>query len=291
MSLRGVSDFFRLVRFSHTLFALPWAGVGVLLALPVDLEARLLPLVVLCMVFARTAAMCFNRLVDRKIDATNPRTAGRESVTGRISPVTMGVGVVLCSTGFIAASFAINPSCGWLSPVALAVVLGYSLTKRVTRCCHWVLGAGLGLAPVGSFLALRGSFDAGTATVVLVGLAVMFWTAGFDILYALADMAHDRAEKLHSIPAHHGVQGAMRIARWNHAFMVLSLVAAAWIGALGAAFWIGVALATILLVHEHRLLRGGDLSRLNTAFFKVNVALGFLMFAATGLERWITWPA
>lgn len=284
-------ELLRLVRFSHTLFALPWAGVGVLLALPVEAPFRLLLLVLACMVLARTAAMCFNRLVDRHLDASNPRTAGRASVTGRVSPAFMTLAVLGCSAGFVASAFGINSACGWLSPVALLVVLGYSLTKRWTRLCHWVLGAGLGLAPVGAFLALRGAFDEGTLAVVFIGLAVMFWTAGFDILYALADMAHDRQEKLHSIPAHLGVKGALLVARCSHAAMVLLLVAAILAGGLGVAFMAGVVLAAVLLIHEHRLLAGGDLSRLETAFFKVNVSLGFVMFTATALDRWMTWPA
>ncbi len=287
---RGL-EFLHLVRFSHTLFALPWAGTGVLLALPSSPSLLTLLLVLACMVLARTAAMCFNRLVDRHLDASNPRTAGRASVTGRISPGFLVLAVGACSVGFVASSFGINTSCGWLSPVALLVVLGYSLTKRWTLLCHWVLGAGLGLAPVGAFLALRGAFDEGTLAVVFIGMAVMFWTAGFDILYALADMAHDRSEKLHSIPAHLGVQGALRVARWSHAAMVLLLGAAILAGGFGIAFILGVVLAAVLLIHEHRLLAGGDLSRLETAFFKVNVGLGFVMFAATAVERWMTWPA
>ncbi|MSR75925.1 MAG: 4-hydroxybenzoate octaprenyltransferase [Planctomycetes bacterium] len=276
-----------LVRFSHTLFALPWAMVGVLLALPAEFELRHALGVLGCMVCARTTAMAFNRLVDRRYDATNPRTELRPSVTGAVSRAAMLLLIFACAAGFVACSWWINSLCGWLSFVALAVVLGYSLTKRISAACHWVLGAGLGLAPVGAYIAVRGTFDAGSHAAIAIGAAVLCWTAGFDILYALADMEHDRNEGLHSIPAELGVARSLLVARVCHAAMIVALALAAVLGGLGVAFWVGVASACALLLLEHCLVSATDLSRLNVAFFRVNVALGFVMLAATSLDVWV----
>lgn len=276
-----------LVRFSHTLFALPWAAVGFLLALPAALELRQGLGALACLICARTAAMAFNRLVDRRWDAFNPRTSSRPSVTGEVSVSAMVLLVVASCVAFTAAAWWINPLCGWLAPVALTVVLGYSLTKRFTLACHWVLGAGLGLAPVGAYLTVRGAFDEASMAAIAIGVAVLCWTAGFDILYALADMEHDRSAGLHSVPARLGLRGALVVARCCHAAMVLALVMAGLLGGLGPAYWCGVMIAAALLMLEHCMVSPQDLSRLDVAFFRVNVALGFVMLLATGTDVWL----
>lgn len=285
---RLLSDLLGMIKFSHTLFALPFALFGACLAArgpdgwtgrPRDWLG-----ILLCMAAARSSAMAFNRLVDRRFDARNPRTAGRPSATGEASPTFMVVVVVVASAAFAAASFALNPLCGRLSFVALAVVLGYSYTKRFTAAAHFVLGAGLGLAPVGAWLAVRGAFDAESLAVVAMGAAVLFWTAGFDVLYACQDAAFDRAAGLRSIPARYGVPRALFVARACHALVPPALLLAALPAGLGAAYLTGVAVAALLLVYEHRLVRADDLSRVDVAFFRVNVAVAVTVLVSVLVE-------
>jgi 4-hydroxybenzoate polyprenyltransferase len=282
-----VALLFRLVRFSHTLFALPYAVAGFVLASRAAARAGA-PLpgvgvfvkVIAAMIFARTAAMAFNRLVDRRIDARNPRTAARPSVTGEATPAFMATTVLAASAAFVAVSYALNPLCGALSFVALAVILGYSYTKRFTALAHFVLGLGLGLSPVGAWLAVRGAFDAESLGVVAMGAAVLLWTAGFDILYACQDAEIDRRESLLSVPARYGIPRALRVARTCHAFVPPLLAVAAWPLGLGGWYFVGVATTAALLVYEHRLVRADDLSRVDAAFFRVNalVAAAVLVF-------------
>jgi 4-hydroxybenzoate polyprenyltransferase len=283
--------FFRLVRFSHTLFALPYAVAGFALAARAEARdgtsvpgAAVFVKVLLAMVCARTAAMAFNRLADRRLDARNPRTASRPSATGEASPAFMATVTAVASAGFVAVSYALNPLCGALSFVALAVVLGYSYTKRFTSLAHFVLGVGLGLSPVGAWLAVRGSFEGGGAGAVLMGSAVVFWTAGFDVLYACQDVEVDRREGLRSVPARLGVARALGVARVCHALVPPLLAAAAWPLGLGAWYLAGTAAAAALLVYEHRLVRADDLSRVDVAFFRVNVVVAVLVMTFTLLD-------
>ena len=273
-----------LIRFSHTVFALPFALLAAALAWT-DEPFRWQDCVgvLLCMVFARSAAMAFNRVVDRKIDAANPRTSTRHLPAG-----TLGVGVVwafalLCCAGFVASTLLFtarepaNPWPVYLSGPTLLFVLGYSLAKRFTSLAHFWLGGALMLAPVAAWVAIRGFTD--MAVPLLLGGAVAFWVAGFDILYACQDAAFDQDAGLHSVPARFGVPTSLRIAAACHAIM-FGLLAGLYFASphLGAVFLAGLAAVGVLLVYEHRLVRADDLTRVNRAFFHVNgvISLGLL---------------
>jgi 4-hydroxybenzoate polyprenyltransferase len=288
----GVTGFLRLIRFSHTLFALPYAVAGFALGLrETPASGSRLAWIAACalaaIVCARTAAMVFNRLVDRRFDASNPRTRSRASVTGAITPRQMASATAIASAGFVLSSFLLNPLCGWLSFAALAVILGYSYTKRVTALCHFVLGAALGLAPLGAYLAATGAFGAAASGVALLSAAVLFWTAGFDVLYACQDVEHDRAEALRSIPAAVGVPRALVIARVCHALVLVLLVLAARALALGIVFELGIVAAGLLLAAEHRMVGPDDLSRIPTAFFQLNAVISVVVMAAVVADLWM----
>ncbi len=281
----------RLVKFSHTLFAMPYAVAGFVLAVRTGTREGLpapgwttFAKMLAAMVCARTAAMAFNRYVDRAFDARNPRTALRPSVTGEASPGLMIATVATASLGLVLSSFWLNPLCGALSFVALAVVLGYSYTKRFTALAHFVLGIGLSLAPVGSYLAVRGDFDAGSAGVIVMGFAVLFWTAGFDILYACQDAEFDRREGLRSVPAVFGIPRALIVARLCHASVPVLLAFSGPMTGQGAVYAGSTVLVAALLVYEHRLVKADDLSAVDRAFFNVNVAISFLVLAAVLIE-------
>ena len=273
-ALHRASDFLSLVKFSHTIFALPFALLGFFLAVLDDgtLSVRKLALVVACMVFARSAAMAFNRWRDRDIDGKNPRTAVREIPAGKISSRAALAFVGLNGLLFVVCAGLLNATCLWLSPVALAVVLGYSYTKRFTYLCHFVLGLGLALAPVGAYLAVTAQW---ALLPVLYGLVVLLWVAGFDIIYALQDESFDRRERLFSIPVRLGTARALRLGRVLH-----FLSAAVMVGALalqatrypdfGALSIAGGALFLACLVYQHTLVRPNDLSRVDLAFFTTN---------------------
>ncbi|MDW8334451.1 MAG: UbiA-like polyprenyltransferase, partial [Bacteroidia bacterium] len=222
--METIRKFLSLVKFSHTVFAMPFAMTGLFAGFrdAGGVDWTTLILVVLCMVFARNAAMAFNRWLDRDVDALNPRTAAREIPAGVVSPRAALIFVVLNAAAFVATTFFINRLCFVLSPVALFVTLFYSYTKRFTAWCHGVLGVGLALAPVGAYLAVTGKFN---FAVVVLGLAVLCWVAGFDVVYALQDEAFDRAKGLHSVPAALGYEKALRTARILHLFSAALLVA------------------------------------------------------------------
>jgi 4-hydroxybenzoate polyprenyltransferase len=271
-----IRQYLSLVKFSHTIFALPFALVGFFIGIverPDGMSWKLLGLVVLCMVFARSAAMAFNRWLDRDIDAVNPRTQQREIPAGIITPRSALIFVVINCALFIATTWFINPLCFYLSPIALLVVLGYSYTKRFTWLCHFVLGLGLALAPVGAYIAATGHF--GLATI-FYGLAVLTWTAGFDVIYALQDEEFDQSQKLYSIPSFLGKKRALRVSEWIHLFtgvlMILALrrtgYETQWI--IGWPAWIGTVIFLGLLVYQHRLVKPNDLSKVNLAFFTTN---------------------
>lgn len=285
--------YFSLIKFSHTVFALPFALVGFFLAFAErsgEVPLRLFFLVLLCMVFARSAAMGFNRWLDRDVDALNPRTKMREIPSGAIHPKAALVFVLVNCALFIAATWFINPLCFYLSPVALAVVLGYSYTKRFTWFCHFVLGVGLGLAPVGAYMAVTGGFG---IAAVWYGLTVLFWTAGFDIIYALQDEDFDKAQQLHSIPARLGKVRALRLSEWLHlvsaACMVLAVSATASLlpGVTGWLLWIGAGGFLALLFYQHTIVRPDDLSRVNLAFFTTN-GFASLFFGALAILDLLT---
>jgi 4-hydroxybenzoate polyprenyltransferase len=281
-----------LIRFSHTLFALPFALLSAALAWRREGEFRVADLVgiLLCMVFARSAAMAFNRLADRRIDSLNPRTAGRHLPAGTLSvPVVAGF-TVLCAMGFVASTLLFlwrdEPNYWplYLSGPVLAFVGVYSLTKRFTALAHFWLGASLMLAPVSAWIAIRGLHDMGAP--LLIGGAVLFWVAGFDILYACQDAEFDRQAKLHSLPAWLGVPASLRLALACHAAMLMLLaVLYAVTPEFGAVFLAGVIAVGLLLAYEHWLVRPDDLTRVNRAFFQVNavVSVGLLVLVLVQL--------
>jgi 4-hydroxybenzoate polyprenyltransferase len=277
-----------LVKLPHTLFALPFALVGAVLASYVkDVTTATILWVALAVASARYAAMAFNRIVDRRLDALNPRTAMREIPSGAISVREAGVAVVLSSALFLASAWQLNPLCFALAPVALIWVLGYSYTKRFTRMAHLALGLGLGIAPVGGYLAVTGAWsDPWWMLPVLAG-GVMTWVAGFDVLYALQDLDFDRQAGLHSIPAALGVRRALVVARVLHAGTVIALAAVGSVVGVGWLYWAGVAVVAALLLFEHSLVRADDLSRLDAAFFTMNAIISIAFFGFVLAERLI----
>jgi 4-hydroxybenzoate polyprenyltransferase len=273
-----------MVKLSHSVFALPFALASALLAGGGRIPLRTLLLIVVAMVGARSAAMGFNRLADQAIDARNPRTAARELPRGVLSRAQVWVFVLLSALALVAAAGLLNPLCLALSPVALAVVFGYSYTKRFTSLAHVVLGTALAIAPVGAWLAVRGRFD---GTPLVIGGAVLFWVAGFDTIYSCQDAEFDRASSLHSLPARLGVGRALLLARGFHATAATLLFALYWMEPLHALYLGGVAAIAAGLAYEHSLVRAHDLSRVNAAFFLVNgwISVGYL--AVTAAARWL----
>lgn len=291
-TVRTLGDFLSLVKFSHTIFALPFALLGFFLAVRDNagvLEVKTLLLVVLCMVFARSAAMAFNRYVDRDIDGQNPRTAVREIPAGVISKQSALLFIALNCLAFVVTTWFINPLCFMLSPVALAVVLGYSYTKRFTYLCHFVLGAGLALAPIGAYLAVAAQW---AFLPVLYGLIVLFWVAGFDIIYALQDEDFDRDRQLNSIPVRLGRKRALMLSRMLHfstailiSFAIFYQTAkyqeAGYLTILACFAFIG------LLYFQHRLVQPSDLSRVNLAFFTTNGVASLLFGSVCILDFYL----
>jgi 4-hydroxybenzoate polyprenyltransferase len=265
-----MKNYLSLVKFSHTIFAMPFAMVGFFLAVQQQDQAlnwRLLLLVIGCMVFARSAAMAFNRYADRDIDEKNPRTATREIPAGVISPNNALFFVIVNCLLFVLCTYFINTLCLLLSPVALAVVLGYSYTKRFTALCHFVLGLGLALAPVGAYIAVTGSF---ALLPILFGFVVLFWVSGFDIIYALQDEEFDRSLGLNSIPAALGKSRALMLSNVLHLFTALLVIYAGLEASFGLWYWIGTGIFISLLAYQHFLVKPNDLSKVNLAFFTTN---------------------
>ncbi len=291
-----VKNYLSLIKFSHTIFAMPFALIGFFVGIFDSVEiiygveqwnlnktigwaqettnnnewkefALLLTLVILCMVFARSAAMAFNRYLDRQFDAKNPRTAIREIPSGVITPKNALLFTVLSSLLFITCTFFINRLCFYLSPVALAVVLGYSYTKRFTPLCHLILGLGLSLAPIGAYLAVTGQF---ALLPILFSLAVIFWVSGFDIIYALQDEEFDKSQQLYSIPAWLGKTKALRVSEFLHLLSAAAVVVAGWYGNFGWLYWIGSAVFTGMLVYQHSIVKPTDLRKVNLAFMTAN---------------------
>jgi len=279
------SKYLSLIKFSHTVFALPFALIGFTLAVAYEQQTfrwHLLILMLLCMVFARSAAMAFNRYLDRKFDALNPRTAVREIPAGIIKPQHALLFTILNCILFIVATFFINTICFLLSPVALFVILFYSYTKRFTALCHLVLGIGLSLAPIGAYLAVTGYFD---ILPIFFSLAVFTWTAGFDIIYALQDEEFDRGHKLHSIPAALGKKKALQVSNVLHIFSATAVITAGYYAQSGIIYWAGAIIFCCLLIYQHLLVKPDDLSRVNMAFATTNgiASITFALFAITDL--------
>jgi 4-hydroxybenzoate polyprenyltransferase len=271
-----------MIKWEHSVFALPFALCSAMLAAGGWPTAHQLVWIVISMVAARSAAMAFNRLADAAIDAANPRTRTRALPAGHLSPAFVTTFVIVSSAIFVLAAAQLNRLALWLSPVALAILLLYSYTKRFTRWSHIVLGFALGIAPAAAWIAVRGSLD---PRILLLTAAVMFWVAGFDVLYACQDFDFDRETGLHSIPRHFGVPAALWIARVFHLLMVGLLVALLFAFALGKLAAGGVLLVILLLIYEHSLVKTDDLSKLNAAFFTMNgvVSVLFFLFVAGDL--------
>jgi 4-hydroxybenzoate polyprenyltransferase len=287
-----VKSYLSLIKFSHTIFAMPFAMIGFFLGLfslsfgvwnlsdtSIDWKwerIRLLTdeamvikfiLIILCMIFARSAAMAFNRYLDRSFDKKNPRTAIREIPAGIIKSNSVLWFTIANCLLFIATCFFINKLCFYLSPVALLVVLGYSYTKRFTPLCHLVLGLGLSLAPIGAYLAVTGFFH---WLPILFSFAVIFWVSGFDIIYALQDEEFDKSQKLYSIPAWLGKAKALRVSEILHLLSAAAVIIAGTYGGFGWLYWVGVAVFTVMLGYQHSIVKPNDLKRVNLAFMTAN---------------------
>ncbi len=310
-----VKSYLSLIKFSHTIFAMPFAMIGFFLGLtkilglgsqnqvteqwnlnktirwgrevsmdisysndsmiayiftganPVLIILKYFVLVVLCMVFARNAAMAFNRYLDRSFDAKNPRTAIREIPAGILRANSVLLFTIINCLLFITCTFFINKLCFYLSPFALFIVLGYSYTKRFTPLCHLVLGLGLSLAPIGAYLAVTGQFS---LLPILFSMAVIFWVSGFDIIYALQDEEFDKSHKLYSIPSWLGKAKALKVSRLLHVLSAACIVMAGWIGSFGWLYWIGVLIFAGMLIYQHSIVKPTDLRKVNIAFMTSN---------------------
>jgi 4-hydroxybenzoate polyprenyltransferase len=310
-----VRSYLSLIKFSHTIFAMPFAMIGFFLGLTVidhpmsvipgwhvpilpdhlvnrnipltlsELGIRLL-LVILCMVFARNAAMAFNRYLDKNFDAKNPRTSIREIPAGIISTSGALRFVVVNCIAFIMCTFFINPLCFFLSPVALFVVLGYSYTKRFTPLCHLILGLGLSLAPIGAYLAVTGVF---ALLPVLFSFAVIFWVSGFDIIYALQDEEFDRSQNLYSIPAAIGKAKALTISKLLHLVSAVCIIIAGFHGQFHWLYWIGVSVFCGMLIYQHSIVKPDNLTRVNLAFMTAN-GIASVVFAIFVIADLFFWP-
>lgn len=282
--MQKVKDYLSLVKFSHTIFALPFALIGFTMGTIEMKHAGLedpfrWPLFVkmlLCMVFARSAAMSFNRYLDRKFDAMNPRTAQREIPAGVISPASALAFTIANCILFVVTTYFINTACFWLSFVALFVVLFYSYTKRITALCHLVLGVGLSLSPIGAYLAVTGKF---ALLPLLFSFSVITWVSGFDIIYALQDEEFDRSQKLHSIPAALGVRKALNVSSILHVFSAIFVLYAGYYGNMHFVYWIGALFYVVMLTYQHMLVKPNDLSKVGIAFANTN-GLASVVFAA-----------
>jgi len=282
--MKTLRDWLSLVKFSHSIFALPFALQGAWLAAGGRPEWRTLGLVVVCAVAARSAAMAFNRLVDRRLDAVNPRTKNRELPRGALSVASVAALTVLSSGVFVLGAYLLGPLPTKLCLPVLAVLLGYSLVKRVSWAAHLVLGLSLGLAPLGAWIAVRGTLDGDLLPVLLLAGAVMAWVSGFDLIYACQDAGHDRRVGLHSIPARFGEARALVISRSLHAIALACLAGMAWRAELGLIYWAAILITAGLLIYEQSLVRADDLSQVNLAFFTLNGWVGIALFIGLVLD-------
>lgn len=285
--MNKVENYLSLIKFSHSVFALPFALIGFFLAANFTYarwDWKLLTLVVLCMIFARSAAMAFNRYVDRNIDKKNSRTLLREIPAGIVAPANALVFVILNSAFFIVTTFFINHICFFLSPIALLIVLGYSYTKRFTALCHLILGIGLSLAPIGAWLAVTGKFN---ILPLLFSFTVLFWVSGFDIIYALQDEAFDRLLHLKSVPAVFGKKKALHLSAVLHFVSVVLILYAGYFANFTSWYWAGAAVFISLLIYQHTLVKPDDLSKVNIAFFTTNGIASMIFFLFVLLELFL----
>jgi 4-hydroxybenzoate polyprenyltransferase len=275
---RTIKNYFSLVKFSHTVFAMPFALIGFSLAVSkveYEFSIRLLLLIILCMIFARNAAMGFNRLADRRFDSLNPRTKNREIPAGVIGPDAAAVFVVINAALFITTTAFINRLTLYLSPVALLIILGYSLTKRITSLCHFILGLGLSLAPIGAYISVTGTFS---ILPLVYSFIVLTWVSGFDIIYALQDDEFDKTNQLHSMPSARGRRKALTISVIVHSVTFILVILAGFLGKGGLIFWSGAFIFTVLLVYQHLIVKHDDLSKVTLAFGTTN-GISSILFA------------
>ncbi len=277
-----IATFGRMIKFSHSIFALPFAMSGVVLAsTQSEITMRIVGWIIVAMVGARSAAMGFNRWADRKMDAKNPRTANRELPTGQISEGAVVALIVVSSIVLVFASSRLNPLCFLLSPVALGIVFIYSLTKRFTWATQFFLGLALSVAPIGAWIAVTGTLD---PKIFALGAAVMLWVAGFDIVYATQDADFDAEFGVFSIPQRFGIANALRIARILHVVAFGAMLSVGHVFGLGGVYYAGVIGIGLLLIYEHRLVRPDDLSRAGIAFMNLNAAISVAYFTFTAID-------
>jgi 4-hydroxybenzoate polyprenyltransferase len=279
--LRSTRVTLEMIKWEHSIFALPFALTGAVLAARGWPPLRVLGWIVVCMVSARSAAMAFNRLADATLDAANPRTARRALPAGELSPGFVAAFTIVASCVFLLASAMLNRLTLELAPFALAVVLAYSYMKRITRWSHLVLGLALGIAPSAAWIAVRGSYD--PRALLLTGIVIL-WVGGFDVLYACQDVEHDRKAGLFSVPAAFGLEGAFWIARAMHIGMLVLLFAMLHVFALGTIALVGMAAVTALLAYEHAIVRPRDLGRMNAAFFTLNGIISVVFFISVAAD-------
>lgn len=273
--------YLRMIKFSHSVFALPFALTSAFIAAKGLPRGRTLFWIVVAMVSARTTAMGINRIIDRKIDSENPRTANRELPAGRIKVQETALFVVIATVIFILSAYMLNPLCLRLSAVALIFIFLYSFTKRFTWASHFALGITISAAPVGAWIAVTGGFDSG---ILLLGFAVVFWLTGFDILYAFQDVEFDRQYSLYSIPVRFGIMRSLWISRTCHLFTWILLLLTGVYFSLSLPFYIGIFVTALLLLYEHSMVKPYDLSRLNKAFFDMNGYISITIFFFTALS-------
>ncbi len=304
-----VKNYLSLVKFSHTIFAMPFAMIGFFVGITKGQENNHFDsatgwrenitgaaaikslsikffLVLLCMVTARSAAMAFNRYLDRHFDAKNPRTAIREIPKGIISANSALRFTILSCILFVISTFFINPVCFYLSPIALFVILFYSYTKRFTFLCHLILGLGLSLAPIGAYLAVTGAF---AVLPILFSFAVIFWVSGFDIIYSLQDIDFDQSQRLYSIPSTVGKAHALKISELLHVLSTACVISAGLYGHLHWLYWIGIVIFTGMLIYQHSIVKPNDLSKVNIAFMTANgiASVVFAIFVIADLIVWV----
>jgi 4-hydroxybenzoate polyprenyltransferase len=276
--LRSIKNYFSLVKFSHTVFAMPFALIGFTLAVSkpeYELSIKLLFLVILCMILARNTAMGFNRVADKNYDILNPRTSKREIPSGIISTRSAVLFVIINAVLFVVTTGFINRLTLFLSPVALLVIIGYSLTKRFTSLCHFVLGLGLSLAPIGAYISVTGKFS---VLPVIYSSIVLSWVSGFDIIYSLQDDDFDKSNHLHSLPSSAGRKKALGISIIVHIITFALVLTAGFYGKNGILFWTGVLIFTLLLIYQHSIVRHDDLSKVTMAFGTTN-GIASIIFA------------
>ncbi len=264
-----IKDYFKLVKFAHTLFALPFALVGYFVGLNQvgEFDWKILVFVLLCMVFARNTAMAFNRYLDRDIDKKNPRTANREIPSGVVKAKNALIFTIVNAILFVVTTFFINRLVFFLSPIAIFVIMFYSYTKRISSLCHLVLGLGLSLSPLGAYLSVTGHF---AVLPIMYSVLVLSWCAGFDIIYALQDQEFDKNENLHSIPQKFGTKGALKISSWLHVVSAIMVICIAFLGKFGGFYCIGGILFIFLLYNQHSMVSPEDRSKIQIAFQTLN---------------------